>query len=129
MRSFMMIFHSRETTRIQLKKDLSQSLKNDEDDEDQEEPDDDEDEEDSLRDKVYNKAVEVLKETETEVSHLEKQIQEIRNRDPGLDNVKVSVKSLGPQLDSDEATENVVKKLEDTIRDKLSKLNLDTGGR
>ena len=46
-------------------------------------------------------------------------------------NVKVSVTNLSPggePLD-DEQTKKIVKKLEGTIRDKLSKLGLDTGGK
>ena len=45
------------------------------------------------------------------------------------DNVKVSVTNMSPGVETDEKTGEMVKKLEDSIKDKLSKLGVETGGR
>jgi len=113
-----------------VKKDLSRleedETEGDDIDEDYDDADDlnDDGEEDGL-DEAYENAVENLKEVEADVSRLEKEMREKRVE---LDNVKVSVTSLAG-IQSDEDTEKVVKKLEETLKDKLSKLGLETGGR
>merc|ERR1712025_1393613 len=72
-------------------------------------------------------AVNVLGKAEEEVAQLEKEVKEMAvSKD---DMVKVSVTNMSPGVEPDEDTEKVVRKLEDTIKDKLSKLGLDTGGR
>merc|ERR1740129_40520 len=94
------------------------------------EPAVDDEEEDDLEDfadEVIEQAVHVLGKAEDEVAQLEKEVKEMAiNRD---DMVKVSVTNMSPGVEPDEDTGKVVRKLEDTIKDKLSKLGLDTGGR
>ena len=70
-----------------------------------------------------SKASEPNEETTTEVSS--------QQASKDLENVKVSVTNISPGGDTldTEQTNKIVKKLEGTIRDKLSKLGLDTGGR
>merc|ERR1711973_400639 len=105
-----------------VKKDLSRleedETEGDDIDEDYDDADDlnDDGEEDGL-DEAYENAVENLREVEADVSRLEKEMREKRVE---LDNVKVSVTSLAG-IQSDEDTEKVVKKLEETLKDKLSK--------
>merc|ERR1711915_933709 len=99
--------------------DLSQL----EEEEAEDDLDDDLDDEEDL-DEAYENAVENLKEVEADVSRLEK---EMKGKSVELDNVKVSVTSIAG-IQSDEDTERVVKKLEETLKDKLAKLGLETGG-
>merc|ERR1712058_33564 len=109
-----------------VKKDLSLMEEEAEDDlEDEDDAlDDDLDDEEDL-DEAYENAVENLKEVEADVSRLEKEMKE---KSVELDNVKVSVTSIAG-IQSDEDTEKVVKKLEETLKDKLAKLGRETGGR
>jgi len=113
-------------------------------------PDDEDESEEDEEDKLFKDTMQQLEEAETEVETLEKEFlhlskatelkedegiasevssSELANKD--LNNVKVSVTNLTPGGDSPDAeqTKKIVKKLEGTIRDKLSKLGLDTGGR
>ena len=104
-----------------VKKDLSRMKEPAEDDEEEDDLDD-------FADEVIEEAVNVLGKAEKEVAQLEKEVKEMAvGKD--LDMVKVSVTNMSPGSEPDEDTEKVVKKLEDTIKDKLSKLGLDTGGR
>ena len=90
--------------------------------------DEEEDELDDFADEVIEEAVNVLGKAEEEVAQLEKEVKEMAvSKD--VDMVKVSVTNMSPGAEPDEDTEKVVRKLEDTIKDKLSKLGLDTGGR
>merc|ERR1712106_1295822 len=88
-----------------------------------------------------------LEEAEAEVENLENEIIQLSNNPPlneetgnevtnekvntDLENVKVSLTNLSPGGESldEEQTNKIVKKLEGTIRDKLTKLGLNTGGR
>jgi len=110
-------------------------------------PDDDDDEEDDDMDIKFKDTMKQLEEAEAEVESLEKEFINLSNSPQlkedtdnevptetaktDLENVKVSLTNLSPggePLD-DEQTNKIVKKLEGTIRDKLTKLGLDTGGR
>lgn len=88
-----------------------------------------------------------LEDAEKEVEQLEKEVKEltettkplipnkspqIETKDLELDNVKVSVTKLsagGVEGMDEEQTDKFVKRLEGTIKDKLSQLGLDTGNR
>ena len=113
---------------VSLKRDNKKSVKKDlsrmkEPAEDYEEEDDLED----FADEVIEQTVNVLGKAEEEVAQLEKEVKEMAvSKD---DMVRVSVTNMSPGVEPDEDTEKVVRKLEDTIKDKLSKLGLDTGGR
>jgi len=108
---------------------------------------DDDDEEDDDMDIKFKDTMKQLEEAEAEVESLEKEFINLsnspqlkedtdievptENANTDLENVKVSLTNLSPggePLD-DEQTNKIVKKLEGTIRDKLTKLGLDTGGR
>ena len=78
-------------------------------------------------DEMLEAAETALKDAETEVAKLE---SELESKNADLDNIKVSVTNMSPKdIQADAETEKVVKKLEDTLKHKLSKLGLDTGGR
>ena len=113
---------------VSLKRDNKQSVKKDLSRmEEPEEDDEEEDDLDDFADEVIEQAVNVLGKAEEEVAQLEKEVKEMAvSKD---DMVKVSVTNMSPGVEPDEDTEKVVRKLEDTIKDKLSKLGLDTGGR
>ena len=85
----------------------------------------DKDDIDEFSDEIYDETVKVLKNAEAEVAQLEKEVQQMKD----VDNVKVSVTNMNPGAETDEDTAKVVQKLEDTIKDKLFSLGLDTGGR
>jgi len=105
------------------------------------------DEDDHEVDEKLKDTMKQLEDAETEVENLEKEILHLSNSphikqkgaedvnsvetDADLKNVKVSLTNLSPGGEGldDEQTNKIVKKLEGTIRDKLSKLGLDTGGR
>jgi len=105
------------------------------------------DEDDDELDEKLKDTMRQLEDAESEVESLEKEILHLSNSpqlksdatkddnsmgtDADLKNVKVSLTNLSPGGESldDEQTTKIVKKLEGTIRDKLSKLGLDTGGR
>merc|ERR1719238_2609306 len=99
-----------------VKKDLSQK---------EEEIEDDEDIED------FEEAEDLLDQAEAELSALEKEMKDLQStgKKEAADNVKVSVTNMSPGVEADEKTGEIMKKLEDNIKDKLSKLGLDTGGR
>lgn len=138
-----------------LKRDNKQSIKKDlsriEIMEEEEEEDDEEDKEDE-EDEEFKRATKLLKEASAEVDALEKELKREMEKEStptttettlkttpfpdkatdGLDNLKVSVTNLSPggasEVDAAQA-DKIVKKLEGTIREKLSKMGLDTGGR
>ena len=85
----------------------------------------DKDDIDEFSDEIYDETVKVLKNAEAEVAQLEKEVQQMKD----VDNVKVSVTNMNPGAETDEDTAKVVQKLEDTIKDKLFSLGLDTGCR
>jgi len=104
------------------------------------------DEDDHEIDEKLKDTMRQLEDAETEVKNLEKEILHLSNspqlkhkggedinsgETADLKNVKVSLTNLSPGGEGfdDEQTNKIVKKLEGTIRDKLSKLGLDTGGR
>merc|ERR1719244_598565 len=104
------------------------------------------DEDDHEMDEKLKDTMRQLEDAETEVKNLEKEILHLSNspqlkhkggedinsgETADLKNVKVSLTNLSPGGEGfdDEQTNKIVKKLEGTIRDKLSKLGLDTGGR
>jgi len=103
---------------------------------------DDENEGDDEIDEKLKDTMKQLEDAEAEVESLEKEIHQLSNSPQlqetnavestsDLKNVKVSLTNLSPGVEGldDEQTNKIVKKLEGTIRDKLSKLGLDTGGR
>ena len=102
-----------------VKKDLSRM---------EELTEDGDDEIDDFADEVIEEAANVLEKAEEEVAQLEKEVKDM-SVGKDVENVKVSVTNMSPGVEIDEDTEKVVRKLEDTIKDKLSKLGLDTGGR
>jgi len=121
-------------------------MPNDDEEEDEHIDDNDDDETNDEDDNKLRDTMKQLKEAEAEVETLEKEFKELAKSDHkkedttaistedfnhDLDKVKVSVTNLSPGGDSmdTEQTSKIVKKLEGTIRDKLSKLGLDTGGR
>jgi len=110
-----------------VKKDLSQKEEEIEDYEDIEDLDEDLEEDiDGLEE-----AEDLLDQAEAELSALEKEMKDLEStgKKEAGDNVKVSVTNMSPGVDTDEKTGEIMKKLEDNIKDKLSKLGLDTGGR
>lgn len=136
---------------VNLKRDNKMSVKKelredradimpDEESEDEVEREEDEDVNSQFKDTLKQ-----LQEAESEVESLEKEIIDLSKstslsdsadndkvkHENDLENVKVSLTDLSPGNDAlgNEQTEKIVKKLEGTIRDKLTKLGLDTGGR
>jgi len=110
-----------------VKKDLSQKEEEIEDYEDIEDLDEDLEEDiDGLEE-----AEDLLDQAEAELSALEKEMKDLEStgKKEAGDNVKVSVTNMSPGVETDEKTGEIMKKLEDNIKDKLSKLGLDTGGR
>jgi len=118
-----------ETDEISLKRDNKLSVKKDlsrsEYVEDEEDDEDDEDEEEN---EELEKTVELLDQAEAELSALEKEMKDVMKTEDN-ENVKVSVTNMSPGVETDEKTGEIVKKLEDSIKDKLSRLGVDTGGR
>lgn len=114
-----------------VKKDLSQKEEEIEDYEDVEDIEEDleENEEDI---EGLEEAEDLLDQAEAELSALEKEMKDLQStgkKEAAADNVKVSVTNMSPGVETDEKTGEIMKKLEDNIKDKLSKLGLDTGGR
>eukprot|EP00092_Neocalanus_flemingeri_P041159 GFUD01044817.1.p1 GENE.GFUD01044817.1~~GFUD01044817.1.p1 ORF type:complete len:956 (+),score=375.88 GFUD01044817.1:80-2947(+) len=125
-----------------VKKELRENRADIMPDDENEEEDEDEELDIKLKDTMQK-----LEEAEAEVETLEKEFLHLSKSDQlkeetateastdqaknDLKNVKVSVTNLSPGGDSldTEQTNKIVKKLEGTIREKLSKLGLDTGGR
>ena len=112
--------------KMSVKKDLSQKALSDDD------YNDEEDEEPEGGMEELEAASELLDQAEAELSALEKDMKDVitaNGKAEDSDNVKVSVTNMSPGGATDEKTEEIVKKLEDSIKNKLGKLGVDTGGR
>jgi len=122
-----------DTNEMSLKRDNKMSVKkdlswiSDEDNDEEEEGEEEEDEDDDMEE--LKATEELLDQAEAELSALEKEMKEAVKTAGDTDNVKVSVTNMSPGVETDEKTGEIVKKLEDTIKNKLSKLGVDTGGR
>ena len=112
-----------------VKKDLSQQEEEVEDYEDVEDNEEDIEDEEDLE--GLEEAEDLLDQAEAELSALEKEMKDLQTtgEKEASDNVKVSVTNMSPGVATDEKTGEIMKQLEDNIKNKLSKLGLDTGGR